>query len=314
MAQDEKERKDKGGRRLVIEEVDSDDNETVEEIDVDKPVVNGYGNHDSSGIDSLPSAVAESDLKRQVRSDNDEFEEERQPSKAEKSDVKTQENIDHVDKDETNSLPSISKGSKVEVQNNTDNSKVVPETSSSPSSKHKQPDADSMCGANHSFNEVSKQPPVSDVTESAINVSSAGISQDNPVASDESSSALPAAAPQSVETSALLLAERPDSSLLGTLPQEDAISSKPQVSFSLNDSEAETTQAALQVTSDPSAPSIEIDLPRLQFVQLPLPSVISDLKEKGNSLFRSGQYGEAIEQYSQAIVELEKGNILMFLL
>ncbi|BFZ01434.1 hypothetical protein BsWGS_04473 [Bradybaena similaris] len=306
MAQDEKERKDKGGRRLVIEEVDSDDNETVEEIDVDKPVVNGYGNHDSCGKDSLPSAVEESDLKRQVRSDNDEFEIERQSSKAEKSDLKTQENINHVDKDETNSLPSVSKGSKIEVKNNTDNSKVVPETSSSPSLKHKQPDADSVCGANHSSNEVSKQPPVSVVTESAINVESAGTSQDNSVASYEGSSALPASVAQSVETSALTLAERPDSSLLGTLPQEDAISSKPQVSFSLNDSVAETTQAALPVTSDPSAPSIESDLPRLQFLQLPLPFVVSDLKEKGNSLFRSGQYGEAIDQYSQAIVELEK--------
>ncbi|CAG5119653.1 unnamed protein product, partial [Candidula unifasciata] len=320
MAQDEKERKEKGGRRLVIEEVDSDDNETVEEVDADKPMVNGYDHDDICVKDTQPPALEVSDMKKEMNSDNDQCKIDGLTSVADKSDVKKQEHISHVDKEETNSLTSAN-GSEKGVQDNTDKSKVVADATLSPSSKLKQPDADNVCESNYSSSEVSKQSPSSALTESINNVSSFGTCQDNKVESDQSyapshqdnpvaldsSSALPSAVPLSMKTSALSFAETSDdSSSLRPLPQEETSSLKPKVSFSLNDSVAETTQAASQVTSDPTAPSRKSNTPRLQFVQLPLPSAVSDLKEKGNSLFRSGQYGEAIEQYSQAIEELEK--------
>lgn len=45
---------------------------------------------------------------------------------------------------------------------------------------------------------------------------------------------------------------------------------------------------------------------RPRFIQQPLSSTVMALKEEGNSLFRSGQYALAIEQYSKAIKKLEK--------
>ncbi|CAG5128850.1 unnamed protein product, partial [Candidula unifasciata] len=189
----------------------------------------------------------------------------------------------------------------------------------------KQPDADDECKSNYSSNEVSKQSPSSDLTESINIVSSFGTGQDNQVKLDQnyasshqdnlvtldSSSALPSAVPLSVKTSALF-AETSDSSLLRSLPQEgtSSSSSKPEVSFSLNDSIAETTQAASQVTSDPTAPSRESHTPHLQFVQLPLPSAVSDLKEKGNLFRNSDQRVNLSVLLSNLVVcHLKTGNL-----
>ena len=46
---------------------------------------------------------------------------------------------------------------------------------------------------------------------------------------------------------------------------------------------------------------------RPRFIQKSLPPEIQKLKDEGNHLFRSGQYANAIEQYSRAISTLEKG-------
>ena len=40
----------------------------------------------------------------------------------------------------------------------------------------------------------------------------------------------------------------------------------------------------------------------------PIPDEVLKLKEKGNNLFRRGQYGEAVSIYTKAIHKLEKGN------
>ena len=44
----------------------------------------------------------------------------------------------------------------------------------------------------------------------------------------------------------------------------------------------------------------------------PLPTDVADLKEEGNQLFKNGQYGDAIEKYSQAVKQLQKGTCLLF--
>ncbi|XP_013074020.2 sperm-associated antigen 1-like isoform X2 [Biomphalaria glabrata] len=49
-------------------------------------------------------------------------------------------------------------------------------------------------------------------------------------------------------------------------------------------------------------------LTRPYYVQLSLPSNSRQFKESGNTLFRSGQYGDASDEYTKAILELEKDN------
>jgi len=46
-------------------------------------------------------------------------------------------------------------------------------------------------------------------------------------------------------------------------------------------------------------------------VELPMPSKVVKLKEKGNDLFRRGQYAEAVSHYTTAIETLEKGIIIL---
>lgn len=40
---------------------------------------------------------------------------------------------------------------------------------------------------------------------------------------------------------------------------------------------------------------------------LPMPADVVKLKEEGNGMFRHGQYGEAVVQYTNAILRLESG-------
>lgn len=48
------------------------------------------------------------------------------------------------------------------------------------------------------------------------------------------------------------------------------------------------------------------------FVHLSLPDTLTDLKERGNVLFRSGQYPEAITIYSEVITHLETCKLFFF--
>lgn len=42
---------------------------------------------------------------------------------------------------------------------------------------------------------------------------------------------------------------------------------------------------------------------------MPMPAEVMALKEKGNDLFRRGQYGDAVTQYSKAVQQLETGTM-----
>ena len=57
-------------------------------------------------------------------------------------------------------------------------------------------------------------------------------------------------------------------------------------------------------------PSEEVTLAKPVFIQYPLSDSIATLREAGNQLFREGQYGDAIEKYSEALTRLEKGELL----
>ena len=61
-------------------------------------------------------------------------------------------------------------------------------------------------------------------------------------------------------------------------------------------------------------PPEEITLAKPVFIQYPLSDSIATLREAGNQLFREGQYGDAIEKYSEALTRLEKGELLIYIL
>ena len=50
--------------------------------------------------------------------------------------------------------------------------------------------------------------------------------------------------------------------------------------------------------------SEEVTLAKPVFIQYLLPDSIATLGEAGNQLFREGQYGDAIEKYSEALTRL----------
>lgn len=52
-------------------------------------------------------------------------------------------------------------------------------------------------------------------------------------------------------------------------------------------------------------------LERPKFVQGPLSSDVAALREAGNNLFRTGQFGEAIQKYTQAVQKMEKGIFIL---
>lgn len=54
-------------------------------------------------------------------------------------------------------------------------------------------------------------------------------------------------------------------------------------------------------------PPEELAPVRPVFIQYPLPGLIANLREEGNQLFREGQYGEAVDKYTEALNGLEKG-------
>ena len=65
-----------------------------------------------------------------------------------------------------------------------------------------------------------------------------------------------------------------------------------------------------QVESNDSSPdAAEVKHERPVLVQMPLSNAVQQLRESGNNLFRTGQYGEAIHKYTEAINRLEKGKI-----
>ena len=54
---------------------------------------------------------------------------------------------------------------------------------------------------------------------------------------------------------------------------------------------------------------VEVERPK---TPPPLPKAVADLKAKGNDLFKSGQYGDAIEAYSKAVQKLKSGELLEY--
>ncbi len=62
-----------------------------------------------------------------------------------------------------------------------------------------------------------------------------------------------------------------------------------------------STQSVIQQTT----PNISVQHNLSKSV--PMPTIVNDLKEKGNELFRCGQYGEASHQYTRAMDKLEQG-------
>ena len=50
------------------------------------------------------------------------------------------------------------------------------------------------------------------------------------------------------------------------------------------------------------------------FIQHLLPDSIATLREAWNQLFREGQFGDAIEKYSEALTRLEKVELLTYIL
>ncbi|CAL1537604.1 unnamed protein product [Lymnaea stagnalis] len=84
------------------------------------------------------------------------------------------------------------------------------------------------------------------------------------------------------------------------------LQSSSKVSFSLEET-SESSQAAQEAAQQMKFNNAHSNqFTRPHYVQFPLPSDIQQLKENGNTFFRSGQYGDAIEQYSKAIKKLEK--------
>ncbi|XP_059163261.1 sperm-associated antigen 1-like [Physella acuta] len=96
----------------------------------------------------------------------------------------------------------------------------------------------------------------------------------------------------------------PSTSALDSSLSEQSLQNSPKVSFTLEDDAAdqETTAASPPVIS----PAANQQYSRPEFIQLPLSSEILESKENGNSFFRSGQYGDAVDQYSNAISKLKK--------
>ena len=60
--------------------------------------------------------------------------------------------------------------------------------------------------------------------------------------------------------------------------------------------------------------SKEITLVNSFSMQHLLHDFIAMLRETGKQLFREGQYGDAIEKYSEVLTRLEKGELLTYIL
>uniref|UniRef100_A0A0B7B9I2 Sperm-associated antigen 1 n=1 Tax=Arion vulgaris TaxID=1028688 RepID=A0A0B7B9I2_9EUPU len=203
---------------------------------------------------------------------------------------------------------SVAAESDSKEQDNHGSPEVLQEINSSPSLQQ-------TCPVSAVSTEVLETPPLlesslcnkTDLSQDASsNVTSPGIPE---MCSQKDGTLSPASNLPPLETSALPSTEALDTSLPGKLSQQDTSFLKSEVfsSHDKSESSAETAQVASQETSIPSVPCAESQQSRPLFVQLPLPPVVSDLKDEGNILFRSGQYGEAIEKYYEAIVNLEKG-------
>lgn len=54
-------------------------------------------------------------------------------------------------------------------------------------------------------------------------------------------------------------------------------------------------------------PPEEVAMVRPVYIKHPLPGPIAKLREDGNQLFREGQYGDAIQKYTEALNKLNKG-------
>ena len=48
--------------------------------------------------------------------------------------------------------------------------------------------------------------------------------------------------------------------------------------------------------------------------EAPMPQDVAEWKEKGNELFRKGQYGEAVSCYSRAVQRLEAGKVVFVIM
>lgn len=239
---------------MVIEEVDSEDDEAVEEIEVDKPLSN---DHDVLKSGSCAPASTGSQSK-----ETDKFDECKTSIETAPSANPQQETI----------------------------------CKSTYESRQESSEMQSALGGSHQSEEAVCHAPSEDIS----------------VSPSKSSSICTSVPPPTSETSALP-AEIPDSSISESPLEQIASSQISEISSStLGESSTEASEAAAQETTESTAePCAQSHLSRPQFVQLPLPPAVLDLKEEGNGLFRSGQYGEAVDWYSQAIDKLEKGKCMI---
>ncbi|XP_061185926.1 sperm-associated antigen 1-like [Saccostrea echinata] len=87
----------------------------------------------------------------------------------------------------------------------------------------------------------------------------------------------------------------------------------PEIENSENENIANASLEGTRIEKEPESsgavvakPPEEVALVRPVFIQHPLPGPIAKLREEGNQLFREGQYGDAIQKYTEALKRLQK--------
>ncbi|XP_005109510.2 sperm-associated antigen 1 isoform X2 [Aplysia californica] len=274
-----KEQKEKG-KRMVIEEVEEDSGEEeAETIEVEKPVVNGFGRHkgdevSSKEVDARSSACKISEIPPEDTKAGE-------PSGSEKKQITKEEKMTSEKCAQSRSTVTPN-----EPQGNStaDRKSVVQDTAS-------------QCSKKVPVNAASEA--VTSPEEKAPNSSALSPPAKASEAASASAAAQSSTLSSSSSSSSSLSVSENASPSSSAATQESQPSS--QVSFSLE----ETTSEA-QAKEDAPPSSVNSQFVRPTYVQMPLPPGVLTLKEEGNKLFRSGQYGEAVEQYSKAISKLEK--------
>ncbi|GFO38019.1 sperm-associated antigen 1-like [Plakobranchus ocellatus] len=227
---EEKTRQEKGGRRMVIEEVESeDDEEDLEHIEAEKPLINGHSERKETESNPVLNMVS--------------------------SDVATSSQTSNPSEVDQNELPPSCSSS----QESATAALLSGETEECWN------DTQTQCSSLESLNKPS--PMVSDTDNTD-----------------------PSALPSSAEVLPLTESSTPD---IASSPKTQTPSSAPL-----------QPESTTQTTSEQDSNLNHFIRPK--FIQKFLPPDVQRLKDEGNQLFRSGQYGDAMTHYSTAISALEK--------
>ena len=100
--------------------------------------------------------------------------------------------------------------------------------------------------------------------------------------------------------------DRPEEESRGEVCEQAAASSDEKSEESNSEDTPESAQNA-EGDTDGGTTEPELNHSRPVFVQKAFPPAMADLREKGNSFFRCGQYPEAIQVYTEIIGKLETG-------